>query len=367
MEIHQRNIGALRAPLLWLLLSLSGLFPVLAAPVPSAKLKQWHQQIQAKLPSVEGCFGSTYPDTDWHNIPCHSPSESYPGSHRQQSPVSVVGIPSRVAPTIKSKGESSVIGYGGSGYTLVAPLSTLITQATVSFPSMTNVTAINDVALPFGGSLGRGLNNYTLQINSNEVPISKNTYCAASCKAWLQFIVTNAQYGVTAPYGFTDIYMQAWVITKDKKDCQTGWEWSTGPGGGSGCFKNYPNGANIHNPMSLADLKTLSMTASINSGMASLVVHIGTQSYAFNNTDLTSVGLGWTQYDFNLYGAGGSSFLILNRGAKVSINMAADYGSATPPTCLKGATTAESNNLIASSCSVLTTTPPSIQFDESVP
>jgi len=304
MRKSQKHIGQLHTGLLGLLLSLSALSPVLSAPVPSAKLKQWHQQIQANLPSEEGCFGSTYPDTDWHNIPCHSPPERYPGSHRQQSPASVVGIPSRVAPIIKSKGESSVIGYGGSGYTLVAPPSTLITQATVSFPSMTNLTAINDVALPFGGSLGRGLNNYTLQINSNEVPISKNTYCAASCKAWLQFVVTNSQYGVTAPFGFTNIFMQAWVITNDKKDCQTGWEWSTGPGGGSGCVKNYPNGGGFPNPISLADLKTLSMTASINSGMASLVVHIGTQSKAFNNMDLTSVGLGWTQYDFNLYGAG---------------------------------------------------------------
>jgi len=59
---------------------------------------------------------------------------------------------------------------------------------------------------------------------------------------------------------------------------------------------------------------------------------------------------------------------VFNRGTEITVNVAAQYGSTTAPTCESNSgTTAETNNLNAGLCTAAGGTTPSIQFTESLP
>jgi hypothetical protein len=319
------------------------------------QLSIWHNQLKAHATGQLGCFSAQYPDPQWHSIPCTA------------KPSGVKGLPK---PRIKTT-LSNTIGFGGSGYTLVAPSQAIIKTATVTFSGVKNISSITDMGEPLNGTAGSGLNNYTVQLNTNTVPISNNTYCKKSCTTWLQFIISNVQFGYSSNNSILLLYMQAWVLTSDKTDCQSGWTFVPAAGGAAGCYTNY-NVTVLSKGFAYTDLSNFSMVAAITpdpttgKNIASNTIHIGQQSFMSTHSDDANVAQGWNQYDFNIYGAGNGSFLVFNHGASITVNMAADYGSTTPPTCSQGATTEESNNLISGPCTVMATTPPSIQFTEAI-
>jgi sugar lactone lactonase YvrE len=119
----------------------------------------------------------------------------------------------------------------------------------------------------------------------------------------------------------------------------------------------------------ITDLGKLTLTATAASGGNDTVVFFnGTNAYNITASDsVLSIATVWNQSEFNVVGDAGSSQAQFNAGSVITVNVAAQYGSTTTPTCPSGAgTTGETNNLNLLPCSATGGATTSIQFIESL-
>ena len=304
---------------------------------------QWRQAMAGIEAPSEGCFQATFPNTQWEQSPCHK-----------------VGIHTHPIPRRRSPGQAETVG-DGNDYALVA--NGLISQTVGSFPTVTGVTSESGVGVPAFNNDGiLGSNEYSLQINTN---LDQSTGAcsggAPGCTVWQQFIYAT-DYETK---GSGAVFMQYWLIGygANGAKCPAGYITSE-----HDCYKN---SSFVSAPdVAITSLANVKLTgAAVQGGNDTVTFTNGTQAYQVSAKDsVLQVATVWKQSEFNVVGDAGGSEAVFNRGTEITVNVAAQYGSTTAPTCASNSgTTAETNNLNAGPCTAAGGTTPSIQFTESLP
>jgi len=312
-----------------------------ATPVAAKELNQWHEAIRRTSTPSEGCFHADYPSTVWKRDTCvEVPLNAHP------HPV----------PRVKSVANGSAQSVGNGNDYAIQGLG-LITQTVGSFPSVTGVTSENGVNVPFGGGTSdgiTGLNEYTLQINSQKTAPTKACNGHPGCTVWQQFDYA-PDY---TSKGSAEVFMQYWLLGYG--NCPIGWEAS-----GSNCYKN--SNAVSAPDVPATQLANLKLSASATSGGNDSVVFTnGATAYTIAAPDsVLYLSTIWTQSEFNVFGNSGGSQAQFNNGSSILVNVAITDGSTATPTCIPNAgTTGETTNLNLGACTATRGPTPSIQFVE---
>ncbi len=292
--------------------------PVPASPTPSPSaelLKNWHNGIVRVSPPNAGCFTSSYPSTQWQEVPC---------------------------------GEGPTIPFVHGGPVAEAMAGSNISTAFGSFDnaSVTSVTTAHST------------NSYTLQLNSNtfDTPVCTGAQ-RSNCKGWQQFIFSQDQCK-GSPCTFIQYWLLAWG-----RPCPSGWH----TGANDGCWVNSPS---VITPrQAIANLGNLSMTGQATSGMDAVIFSSGDNAYMVQVADsMLSLASYWTGFSYNIVGDGGGSEVDFNPGASFVVRLSIGDGSTYPPSCLDrfGGDTGESNNLYLQPASGTTrsSTQPALVYTE---
>ncbi|MEO8901394.1 MAG: VCBS repeat-containing protein [Polyangiaceae bacterium] len=223
-------------------------------------------------------------------------------------------------------------------------MSSPISWAEGSFPSVTGVTSVTDGTA----------DNFSLQLNSNffsgAAPCS-GAQTPANCQGWEQFV-----------YAPGVAFIQYWMIDY-VNTCPSGWNTF-----GSDCWKNSSNSVAVpaQPATNLANI-TLTGTAGSTDGIT-MSTGDGTV-YTASQASVLNLNQGWTVAEFNIIGNAGGSEAIFNAGSTVVVQTLTS--SVTPttaaPTCESAGFTGETNNLslVAGSCCPIGGESPGIRFSES--
>jgi len=259
-------------------------------------LEAWRKSMARVRLSHKGCFKTSYPNTDWHEVPCTAaPERSYPP---------------RILYTVGSAVDFSAVVAGH------------IASATGSFDSV-NVTSENNSGSP---------DTYSLQLNSEYFT---SPACAGSanpnvCKGWQQFIYST---------GLASAFIEYWLIDY-AAPCPAGWNTVS-----VHCVKNSAAIPVAAEP--IANLIQLSLTgAAIAGGSDTLMISTsGGDLSAMYQDDELSLAQGWKLAEFGIFGDGGGSDATFNAGATMAVRTTVDDGTTNAPTCALEGFTSETNNL----------------------
>jgi hypothetical protein len=291
----------------------------------------------------EGCFETSYPSTQWQEVPCDPP----PGNHT-------------APPKERNSNNASHEAVGGSaGNDLVAqaPSGQFFATVTGKFLKVRNVTSETGV----GGQGILGPNEYMLQVNTNFNTYSNACGTYAYCAPWVQFLLatnTFESFTSTTKTNKTQVYIEYWLLnyglysTSGPNTCPSGFVFGQknfrGPG--INCLQNTAAKTIYNGQIPITDLADLSMSASAAAGgydqvTATYKTDAKTVQVLDSYTDIASV---WNQAEFNVLGNNGGSEAQFNDGTALILETEVTYGSAatTAPTCKHNAgTSGESNNL----------------------
>jgi hypothetical protein len=304
-----------------------------AASPPAAQTLQartlWRKQLRlARLPH-RGCFETTYPSTQWREVPCKAvPLRPYPP--RQNRPQTVGGGSNDFAATVPGK----IFSAGGS------------------FSSVTGVTSET-------GSVG-GANSFSLQLNTN---LFKTATCAGAkapdCMGWQQFVYSSSGA----------LLMQYWLLDFGGT-CPAGWASMNTTDNPNDCFRNGPNSAQPDGA-NIGELSGLSIMVSAQTGGDDTIIFTkGGTATAFSNDDaLLQLAQGWNTAEFNVFGDCCNSTAKFNNGANIVVTTSVNDGSLSAPGCQMESFTGETNNLSLSSTpvSIPAEPEPRIEFTERSP
>jgi len=326
----------------------------------------WNAYITTASPPQAGCFVATYPNPVWQPTQCGTPPS-----------------------------QPMVVG-SGNDWVAEAPSGKLINSVLGGFINVNGLTSETDVCVgpaPYCTSGGKGANYYSLQINANSgFPV---TYYGKKTTGWEQFIYQNN--GFSGSCGTSSCGM-AWI------EYWLNNYWSTygscppasqnPPGGGtSNWFTSVENPKpgqkgvscvyNTNGPVTPyeppTNLLNLILYAYSNSKVidhswdqVTLCV-TGGDCYLKSLTDtVLRLYKYWTQSEFNVFGYTDGSRAEFNSGTTIGVLNDLENHDGAPftkqPTCLKGGSTGETNNLNLGSCSPNVSSPrqPSwITFTES--
>jgi hypothetical protein len=303
--------------------------PAPPRPPSTQSLKEDWRAGMAKVPlPKKGCFTSTYPSTEWQEVPC-------------------TAAPARPYPPARGPRPNTV----GNGNDVSAQATTgLISTAVGSFDSVTGVTSESGYV---GGVPPAQPNTFSLQLNSNFFTTSTCSGAAnpSTCQGWQQFVYSNA--------GFA--FMQYWLLNY-ARTCPTGWNTS-----GTDCWKNGSNAASVP-VQTIANLGNLSLLGEANLGeLDTIIMATGSDLYAAQNEDnVVNLALGWQKAEFNIVGDCCGSQANFNSGSTIVVRTGVDYGSPNAPSCFGEGFTGETNNLrFASAPAAKRGTSPAIVFTES--
>jgi hypothetical protein len=284
----------------------------------------WRDTIIKTPVPQEGCFTASYPATVWQPVAC-------------------ITAPAR--PFVPRDGRAPGSGRTvGDGDDYSAVVSGLISTTVGSFPTITGLKT----------ETGEGeANSYTLQINSQffASPTCSGAANPSACRGWEQFV-----------YFPGSAFMQYWLINY-VSECPSGWM-----SAGSDCYRN--SKAIAAPSVVIKKLKTLKMSGNaVANGIDTLVFSTKTKAYTTTGKD-SVVGLAayWNASEWNVFGPGGGSQAVFNKGTSITVNIALTDGLTTAPTCQAGdGTTGETNNLDLGSCKATGGKVPSVQFKERLP
>jgi len=270
--------------------------PTTVSKEDARKLTAWRKSMaRVRLPH-KGCFKTSYPNSEWHEVPCTAaPERSYPP---------------RLLYTVGSAVDFSAVVAGH------------IASATGSFDAV-NVTSENNSGSP---------DTYSLQLNS-EYFVSPA--CAGSanpnvCKGWQQFI-----YSTTLASAF----IEYWLIDY-AAPCPAGWNQVS-----VHCIKNSTAIPVAAEP--IANLLQLSLTGTASAGGSDtlMISTSGGDLSAMYQDDELSLAQGWKLAEFGIFGDGGGSDATFNAGATMAVRTTVDDGTMSAPTCVLEGFTSETNNL----------------------
>lgn len=295
-----------------------------------AKRKDWRSKMLKTPAPKSGCFHSTYPNTEWQEVPCRvAPDIPYP-------------MRARLVPTDVGGGNDFVARVAGS-------ISTAIGLFDVH-------TSINET----GPS---GANDFALQLNTNQFDSGRcrppattpPTPQSPGCKAWHQFIFSNFHNGGFIQYwliGFFDnrAACAAGVDAEHGGCCPSGWTTfkpSAAVPGAAGCYRNSPMTAPATPLITLtaAALADINLVGRVAAGSDSILVATDTQNFYTGNGlgDILGLAGHWTAAEFNIVGDGNSHTARFNGDTTIDvrIDVGGEASCAMPLTGL----TAEKNNL----------------------
>lgn len=292
---------------------------------PSAEtLKNWRGGMAQTPPAKNGCFTSTYPSTQWQEVPCTTgPALPYPPARGPRP------------------------GVVGNGNDVSASVSGHISTAIGSFDSVTGVTSET------GSGTGQ-TNDFSLQLNANFFTSSACSGAAnpSQCLGWQQFVYSN--------YETNSAFMQYWLINYAAA-CPSGWFSYQ-----SDC---YTNSAAISVPQQIAtNLANLSLIGqAIAGGKDAIIFSTGTTLYAvLNNDSMVSLSQGWQEAEWNIVGDCCGYQANFNSGSTIVVRTAVDSGTPSAPSCDGQGFTGETNNLsFANSPNAKRGTSPAVVFTES--
>jgi hypothetical protein len=255
----------------------------------------------------KGCFESSYPSLEWHEVPCGPPSKF-------QNP--------------PAKGPRPNIVGNGNDITAVVS-GPKISSATGSFDSVTpaNVT----ISGPWSGNPSAA-NAFTLQINSQ---FFNSPACTgvAGCLGWQQFIYSQNQCGGPC------VFMEYWLIGYGPSCPAGSWIQS-----GNNCWFN--SASKTAAAVTAAQLQGTTLTGTAGA-TTDTVVLISPNGNATATAADSVVGLAqqWTTAEFNIFGDCCSAETNFSANATVVTRTRVVNGSTAPPTCVAQGFTAETNNL----------------------
>jgi FG-GAP-like repeat len=273
---------------------------------PSAKtLHDWHKGM-ARVPlPKKGCFTSSYPSTEWQEVPCTTaPAHPYPPA-RGPRPDTV-----------------------GNGNDVSAQVTGHISEAIGSFDSVTGVTSVSSPG---------GVSGFSLQLNANffTTPTCNGAANPSICLGWQQFVYSNT--GIA--------FVQFWLIHFNAT-CPGGWNTFTPQGTTEiDCFMN---GAAVNVPVqTVANLANLSLTGQANAGgLDTIIMATGSNLYSVQNDDgVVNLAQGWQAAEYNIIGDCCGSQATFNSGSTIVVRTSVDYGSPNAPSCSSQGFTGETNNL----------------------
>ena len=279
----------------------------------------WRAKILAVPQPKKGCFTAKFPSLEWQEIPCVA-GPNYPMPPR-----------SGIIPEIVGNGDD-IAAQAPSG---------IISSATGSFDSLTNVTSLSG---PIGNAGPSLANTYTLQLNTD---FFQTSVCSVSpnaqCRGWEQFVFENRSTIHRA-------FIQYWLINFD----------TTCPAN----FTKFPTGATTNHCVQLSNLSgavpttavpvtnlgQVSLTGAASVGADSVTVIIGGTVFSRAGDNSVNASSGWKIAEFNLFGDGGDSNGVggtasFNNTASLVIRTQINFGGNAPPICVATGFTAEKNNL----------------------
>jgi hypothetical protein len=155
--------------------------PKALSPEELQKRKEWQRSISQIPTPKQGCFNSSYPSLEWHEVPCGQPS-NFPNPPASGPQPNVVG--------------------NGNDITAVVT-SPMILSATGSFDSVTPAGVTESGRW---GTNPNAANAFTLQINSQYFWLPPACNSLANCFGWQQFIYSQNQCGGPC------VFMEYWLI-----------------------------------------------------------------------------------------------------------------------------------------------------------
>lgn len=237
---------------------------------------------------------------------------------------------------------------GGTGYELIPPSGSIISTATGSFSQVSNLTAIADIASPFSGNNGYGPNSYSVQLNTNQAPITDPVLCPTGCNAWLQTVFINGVDYIQA--GSTgELWMQMWLfgINGASLRCPNNWaQKSTSACQFNTSFVDIPI-------VPVTEFPYLQISSSISGGQITATLTTKNHTYTQTTPDVMHMAQNWSVVDFNVYGHGNGTVVFFNPGASITVNIVASYSGNGAVTCSRQGVVGESNNLQANACTVV--------------
>ena len=301
-----------------------------APPVTQQSVKDWRAGMAHVPKPHRGCFTSSYPSTQWQEVPCTTaPAVPYPPA-RGRRPDTV-----------------------GNGNDVSAQVTGHMSEAVGSFDSVTGITSETGTN-PYTGAT-KVPNVYTLQLNSNFFTTStcNGATNPSQCQGWQQFVYASDN---TSPSAF----MQYWLLSYGSK-CPSGWTSFQG-----GCYTN-SNAVSVPQ-QSITNLANLSVTGQANSGgVDTFVMAVGSTLYTVTGEDnVVNLAQGWQDAEFNVVGDGNGTAANFNSGSAIVVRTSVNSGVPTAPSCFGEGFTGETNNLkFASAPTAQRETLPAIVFAES--
>jgi hypothetical protein len=322
--------------------------------------RAWAKTMHRTHPPKAGCFHTSYPSTQWQEVPCAPPPAYRSGRPRK---LDERGGRGEVGGTTTGTYSNDIVAQ--------APTGAFFSYVVGSFPTVNGVTNETGVSL-YNNAQGvpQGLvggNEYTLQLNTN---ISHTAACGSYsyCTAWQQYVMATNVY---LPNGNlsnqTEVFIEDWLYDYGN-DAQ--WPHPGGPdicpagftdagpdnkGPGDDCELNsaatpvdwdaFGTGQLPITDLADPDLY-LSGSATPNETDWATLTYNG-QAYsapAFDSyTDISSV---WNQAEFNVVGNYGGAEAQFNDGTAITVEIEVTDNSTSLPQCaVNSGSTGESNNL----------------------
>ena len=259
--------------------------PAISEPSP-AQLEAWRAGMAQVPPPTTGCHTSSYPSTQWQEVPCTTPPElPYPPARGPR--------PSTV----------------GNGNDVSAKVTGTMSEAVGSFDSVTGVTSETGQV---GGSGGQVANTFSLQLNTqffHNTPACNSASNPSNCLGWEQFVYSNdnGSSGVA--------FIQYWLINYNTT-CPSGWNTS-----GGDCWKNGSNSVTVPR-QAISNLSNLSLTGQANTtgGQDKITMAVGGTLYSAQNpASILYLYQYWQEAEFNIVGDCCSSAANFNSGSTLVV------------------------------------------------
>jgi hypothetical protein len=293
--------------------------PQALSPEERQKREEWQRSMSQIPVPKQGCFNSSYPSLEWHEVPCGQPS---------QFPNPPAGGP-----------WPNVVGNGNDISAMKSGPNN-ISSATGSFDSVTAGATVSGL----WGNNPNTPNAFSLQINSQFfwTPACDGF---ANCKGWQQFIYSQNQCNGPC------VFMEYWLINYGPS-CPPGpsaeglWPWKH-PTNSVNDYDCYFNSVSTPAPaVTAAQLQFTTLTGTA-AGGSDQVMLIGTSTASVTVLpSVLSLAQVWGIAEFNIFGD--CCYRQANFSPATTIVVArtqVNNGTNNPPICMVQGFTAETNNL----------------------
>jgi len=296
----------------------------------AAARAQWKTTMKRNETPGEGCFHAAYPSTSWEKVECKPLEARAHTEHRH-----------------RTADEAEIVG-NGNDYVAFAKKG-LITSAAGIVSIVKDVTSEKSVGVAaFGGGGILGENEYSLQLNTNDLETTAACAGHSGCRVWQQFVYATDYF--ISPSHTAGLFMQYWLLDWGSSNCPSGWNKY-----GSDCWRN--SGFAEVPDFGITEVGDLELSASATAGGKDTIMLFGpSDTYSVTGNDnVLDISSVWNKAEFNVVGDAGGSEAVFNKGAETRVTIGvADKSTATVSCLANAGTTGETNNLNLGSCSTWT-------------